>query len=135
MEIDTQRLRIRSFVEADIPTYAAIVADPEVTRYLDDGAPHGHAEAAAYIADVIQRDRDTGIARYAVVRRREGDLLHFCGFRALEDAIDFGWRYARHAWGQGYGTEAALAVLAYGRMERVMIHDRPAVRYYQNAVA
>jgi RimJ/RimL family protein N-acetyltransferase len=28
--------------------------------------------------------------------------------------VDFGWRYSRHVWGQGYGGEAALAVLDYG---------------------
>jgi RimJ/RimL family protein N-acetyltransferase len=28
--------------------------------------------------------------------------------------VEIGWRLARSAWGNGYATEAALAVLAYG---------------------
>ena len=34
--------------------------------------------------------------------------------QASSNYIDFGWRYARRAWGKGYATEAAVAVLDYG---------------------
>ena len=114
MRIETPRLIIRSFAAPDIPDYARIVADPQVTKYLADGSPHAHEEAESYIHDVIRRDRESGISRYAVERKADRDLIGFCGFKELEDYVDFGWRYAQHAWGQGYGTEAALAVLDYG---------------------
>ena len=35
------------------------------------------------------------------------DLLPFPG-------VEAGWRLARSAWGHGYATESAIAVLAYG---------------------
>jgi len=114
MRLDTPRLVIRSFVVSDIPQYAKIVSDPRVTRYLADGLPHSYEEADDYIRDCMRRDEATGIARYAVVRRSESDFIGFCGFKELDDHVDFGWRYAAHAWSQGYGTEAALAVLDYG---------------------
>ena len=85
MRIETERLVIRSFARSDLPTYAAIVADPRVTKYLADGSPHSLAEAEAYLLDCIARDDATGIARYA-----------------------------HGAWGRGYATEAALRVLEYG---------------------
>jgi ribosomal-protein-alanine N-acetyltransferase len=114
MRIETPRLVIRSFSAAEVADYARIVADPRVTKYLGDGSPHSFEEAQAYLLDAIDRERATGVARYAVVRKREGDLIGFCGFRAVEGYVDFGWRYAHHAWGQGLGTEAALAVMEYG---------------------
>ena len=114
MYIETSRLTIRSFVEADIRDYAGIVADPQVTKYLGDGSPHPYEEADAYVQDVLRRDASSGISRYAVVRKVENDLIGFCGFKELDDYVDFGWRYARHVWRHGYGKEAALAVLDYG---------------------
>jgi RimJ/RimL family protein N-acetyltransferase len=114
MIIETDRLTIRSFLESDIPEYAAIVGDPEVTGFLGDGSPHSYEQAAAYICDCIRSEAEEGFARYAVIIRETGELIGFCGFKKIHDYIDFGWRYARRAWGNGYATEAARAVLDYG---------------------
>jgi ribosomal-protein-alanine N-acetyltransferase len=112
--IETNRLVIRSFLESDIPEYAATVADPEVTKFLGDGSPHSYEQATAYVYDCIRSEAKEGIARYAVILRETGELIGFCGFKKVCDYIDFGWRYARRAWGNGYATEAAAAVLDYG---------------------
>lgn len=112
--IETNRLTIRSLRESDIPEYAAIVADPEVTKFLGDGLPHSYEQAAAYVVDCIRSEAKEGFARYAVILRETGELIGFCGFKKGYGCIDFGWRYARRAWGNGYATEAAVAVLDYG---------------------
>ncbi len=117
MRTETERLLIRSFSISDVPAYAEIVADPRVTKYLADGSPHTYEEAETYIRDCIDRDRTTGISRYAVLRKREMDLIGFCGFKEQPDYVDFGWRYAHHAWGHGYAKEAALWILRYGATE------------------
>ena len=117
MRTETERLLIRSFSISDVPAYAEIVADPRVTKYLADGSPHTYEEAEAYIRDCIDRDRATGISRYAVLRKREMDLIGFCGFKEQPDYVDFGWRYAHQVWGQGYAKEAALWILQYGVTE------------------
>ena len=114
MKIETDRLTIRSFVESDIPAYAAIVADPEVTKFLGDGSPHTYEQATEYVRHCIQYETREGLSRYAVVLRETGELIGLCGFLRENGAIDFGWRYARSAWGNGYATEAAAAVLDYG---------------------
>jgi RimJ/RimL family protein N-acetyltransferase len=114
MIIQTARLTIRSFRASDIPEYAAAVADPQVTRFLGDGSPHSYEQAAAYIQDCIRSEAREGMARYAVTLRETGELLGFCGFKRVHGSMDFGWRYARQAWGNGYATEAAASVLDYG---------------------
>jgi RimJ/RimL family protein N-acetyltransferase len=114
MIIETNRLTIRSFLESDIPEYATVVADPKVTKFLGDGLPHSYEQATAYVYDCIRSEAKEGIARYAVILRETGELIGFCGFKKVNDYIDFGWRYARRAWGHGYATEAAAAVLDHG---------------------
>jgi RimJ/RimL family protein N-acetyltransferase len=114
MIIETERLTIRSFRESDIREYAAIVADPEVTEFLGDGSPHSYEQATACILDCIRSEAKEGLARYAVLLKETGELIGFCGFKKAYDRIDLGWRYARWAWGNGYATEAAVAVLDYG---------------------
>lgn len=134
MRTETKRLLIRSFSLADIPAYAAIVADPRVTIYLGDGSPHNYAEAQAYILDCIARDQRTGISRYAVIRKSEKDLIGFCGFKELADYVDFGWRYAYGARGQGYATEAAFKVLDYGHSE-LRLTNMAAGSYIENVAS
>ena len=64
--------------------------------------------------DCIRSEAEEGLARYAVILRETGDLIGFCGFKKASDCIDFGRRYTRRVWGNGYATEAAVAVLDYG---------------------
>ena len=114
MVIETDRLTIRSFRESDIPAYAAIVADPEVMKFHGDGSPLSYEQAAAGVTGYIRSEARDGFSRYAVILRETGELLGFCGLLRVDDGIDFGWRYASHAWGNGYATEAAAAVLDHG---------------------
>ena len=114
MTIETERLAIRSFRKSDIPEYAAIVADSKVTKYLGDGSPHSYEQATVYILDCISSEAEEGLARYAVILKETRELIGFCGFKKASDYIDMGWRYARRVWGNGYATEAAVAVLDYG---------------------
>jgi RimJ/RimL family protein N-acetyltransferase len=114
MRLQTERLMIRSFVESDIAAFAELVADPEVMRDVGGGETHSAEKAAEYVRRCIARDRDTGAARYAVIDRADGRFLGMCGYAPERGATDFGWRLRRDAWGRGYGTEAAVAVLEYG---------------------
>ncbi len=117
MELVTDRLIIRSFTVEDRDAYAAIAGDPDVMRYL--GGPVETHDAFAYVDDCIERDRSSGISRYAVVEKASQSFVGFCGFKALMDAgkpwMDFGWRYHPSVWRRGFGYEAALAVYGYGR--------------------
>ncbi len=112
MEIDTKRLKIRYFRDDDLAQYAPIVADPDVMKFI--GGPQTRDEARDYLTEMIELSASSGLGRYAVELKRDSSLIGFCGFRPAGDFIDFGYRYARHTWGQGIGLEAAIAVRAYG---------------------
>ena len=116
MRIETARLVIRSFTLADLENYAAIVADPDVMQYLG-GKPQSIDEAEQYLINVIEQDRETGLARFAVDEKASGELIGFCGFKPVGEYIDLGYRYSKRVWGKGIGTEAALSVRNYGRLD------------------
>lgn len=113
MHIETNRLLINAFLPSDKAAWRLIEATPEVRKYID-GQPLSPKDADAYIDETIESYRTNGFGRYAVRHRESGLLMGMCGFRAASYGLDFGYRYAPEYWGQGYGFEAAAAVLNFG---------------------
>jgi RimJ/RimL family protein N-acetyltransferase len=68
------------------------------------------------------------MGRWAIERRSDGAFLGACGLMPSHPAvplppfIDLGWRLARAAWGHGYATEAARAVMRDG-LERLELAE------------
>lgn len=114
MRIETERLIINLLSLDNLDDYAAMVADPEVVRYLNDGAPRSRAYATKYLEDLVKLLKEKGFTRYGVFDRGDGSLLGHCGYKDIEGRIDIGWTYVQRAWGKGIGAEAARCVLAYG---------------------
>jgi RimJ/RimL family protein N-acetyltransferase len=58
-----------------------------------------------------------GYARYAMVHKGDQRVIGFCGlkFNSEVGMPDIGYRMLPEYWGQGFATEAALAVLEYSR--------------------
>lgn len=109
--LETERLLLRPFTGDDLDAYAAIVADPEVTRYLGGGGVLDRAQAWKQIALFLGHERLRGYTQNAVVERATGRLLGRCGLWRPEawPGLEVGWVLGRFAWGRGYATEAALA--------------------------
>jgi RimJ/RimL family protein N-acetyltransferase len=111
----TTRLVLRTFREADLPLYAALNADPEVTRWLGGSISREDSDdIAAWAQECFERD---GFGLLAVERRDDGAFLGMCGLhhqRSYPDEVEAGWRLAREHWGHGYATEAATAWLDHG---------------------
>lgn len=115
----TARLRLRSFVQADLDAYAAICADVEVMRYIGAGGPVGRDAAWRHMALFLGEWALRGHGTWAVERRSDRKLVGRVGFLQPEGwpGCELAWTLARDAWGQGLAFEAARAALAYGRDE------------------
>ena len=112
--IETLRLILRPWREADRDPWAAMNADPEVFYWL--GGPIDRATSDAAVDRYDSRFRADGYCRWAVERRADGALVGSCGVMPILDGgapegFEIGWRLARAAWGQGYAAEAARAAL------------------------
>ncbi len=111
---ETERLIIRHWSPKDLAPFQALVADPEVMKYIGDGSVLSPEKASDYIQNCISNIQKIGWARFAVELKSEHSLIGFCGFAHYNGELDFGWRYAKKHWGKGYATEAAKAVLELG---------------------
>ncbi len=122
VHIETDRLLLREWSDADAEPFAAINADPAVMEFFPSALNRERSDALlARIRENMARD---GYGLYAVEVKDSGQLIGFTGlarpgFEApVTPAPEIGWRLARRAWGHGYASEAAQAVLdrAFGTL-------------------
>lgn len=120
--IETGRLVLRPPTMDDLPWIAAEMNGEKVMRHL--GGPRSEAEVAdGLAADIAAFSTPGGHRRWTIWRRDDDRRIGRCGLfhvrsaaapDALRGANEIGWTLADHAWGQGYATEAARAVLDHG---------------------
>jgi [ribosomal protein S5]-alanine N-acetyltransferase len=116
--LETARLVIRSLEFRDAEPWLAMVNDPEVQRFL----PPGPAPTMDTFAEVLERrhaaEREIGYAMCAVEDKTTGTFVGQCGIHRIDEGagpeIELAYHYVRASWNKGYGTEAAIAVLAHG---------------------
>lgn len=113
--VETERLIVREFGEADLDEFAALCADREVMRYVGDGTPLARHEVARWIEVCTDRYATRGYGTSAVFERDGGRFVGYCGVvRATGNDFDeLIYVFGRDAWGEGYATEAGAAMLAH----------------------
>ena len=121
--IKTERLLLRPFEAQDAPTVYRLVSDPEVLATLRRPDPYEEGMAARWIAthpDKLARGESVD---FAIALRGTGELIGAIGlvFQLPDARASLGYWIGRARWGNGYATEAARAVLAYG-FEEVNLH-------------
>jgi RimJ/RimL family protein N-acetyltransferase len=126
MEIETERLILRLPRPEDAADLAVAYAEPETVRYIGDGTTATPAEVEAVIPQWVERWEMWGVGFFSLERREDGRVLGRAGFLRWDretweiggDETEIGWLVAREHWGQGYATEAALALRDWALRER-----------------
>ncbi len=111
--LETERLRLRQFREADLDQYAAIVAEPETMTFM--GGPRDRARAWMDIAWCLGHWTLRGYGLWAAEEKTSGRLVGRIGLLNPEGwpGLEVGWLVARSHWGRGLATEGGRASLAY----------------------
>jgi ribosomal-protein-alanine N-acetyltransferase len=115
--IETERLTLSAWTEAEREDFVAMCADPEVMH--DWGEPWDRARAEARFERHVAAFRERGFCKWALRRKTDGAFLGYCGVDpiwptlAAAPGLEIGWRMAREAWGHGYASEAARAALTH----------------------
>lgn len=120
--LDTERLTLRRMSNDDDAFIVDLLNQPSFLRYIGDKKVRTAADAQRYIQDgpVASYER-YGFGLYLVALKdsgaSNGASIGICGLikrDSLPD-VDLGFAFLPAYWSQGYASEAAEAVLRYGR--------------------
>lgn len=113
----TPRLLLKPESLDDFHRFYEMSRDPEVMRWIGDGSVYRWSRDTAlkkYQAGIAAGRGTTELGNLAVYAGNPGLYIGWCGITVSRflDHAELGYRYCRDAWGRGYATEAAAAVLA-----------------------
>ena len=105
--IETERLILKPVTTADALAAFAWTSDPEVNRYMRYNLNKSVAQTEAWIASIPEDALEFGF-----FRKDTGILIGTGGVGKNTNGVhELGYNLRRDAWGQGYATEAAKAML------------------------
>jgi len=114
--LETERLILRRFTDADRSDLFALHNDPDVMRFLNGGTPTSREE--------IAREYDAhfdGGGYWIAIEKPIGEFVGWFSFHPTEDRdpdeFELGYRLRTSAWGKGYATEGSRALIRKGFIE------------------
>jgi RimJ/RimL family protein N-acetyltransferase/transcriptional antiterminator Rof (Rho-off) len=116
--LETQRLLLRELTAEDYQDFFELNNDPEVVRYVGDGAFASLNAAKKFLENYDQYEK-YGMGRWAVILKSSGEFTGWCGLKFQPELsetgeVDLGYRFFRKFWGLGIATESATASVDYG---------------------
>lgn len=110
--IETERLILRRFTEADSDLLVELDSDPEVTFHITGGIPEFDGETlGCWLANY---ERWPGYGFFAAIEKQGGEFIGWFHLRPEiddDDAPELGYRLRKAAWGKGYATEGSRALV------------------------
>ena len=128
--LETEWLTLRRFSTDDVGHLTALHGDPEVMRFLTGGRPNTREEIEReWLPQFLSSyERYPGFGYWAAIETATGAFLGWCCLRPYDERepgkVELGYRLNQSAWGKGYATELARALIDKGfhelGVERVM---------------
>jgi [ribosomal protein S5]-alanine N-acetyltransferase len=87
----------------------------EVMKYCGGSGSKEREERALVFYINLQKER--GYSPYAVILKKNSELIGVCGFNPPYDQkyMELMYHFANKYWGKGYATEAAKACIGYAK--------------------
>ena len=121
MKLETPRLWMREFTEEDAALIFELDSDPEVHRFLGNQPLKDMDEAHEVIGLIRNQYVTRGMGRWATFRKDNNEFIGWSGFKLNTEELngfnqfyDLGYRLKKKHWGQGYASECAKHLLAWG---------------------
>lgn len=113
--LETTRLYLREIEESDLDFLTALHRDPDVMRYI--GPPRTRKAVRERIEKIRQSYVDfPGRGIWMACEQSNDNPIGWGCLKDLDgtELIEIGYRLAKDAWGKGYATEIARALVEYG---------------------
>jgi RimJ/RimL family protein N-acetyltransferase len=121
--LETERLVLRRFTKNDADNLFDLDSDPDVMRFLSGGTstPRGVIETDILPRFLRYDERFPGFGLWAAIDKASGDFMGWFSFRRSDETsprkVNLGFRLRKVAWGKGYATEGARALIRMGFTE------------------
>ncbi len=133
--IETPRLILRPCAQEDRELFHELSTDPAVLEFFP--FRRSREDAHAIFGMIRNLTPELGFELLVMVLRDSGEAIGFCGLSRLQlephlpkDAVEIGWRLSARHWGNGYATEAGVALARYAfntlKLEEILsisVHD------------
>ena len=120
MILQTSRLILRKLTIEDAAFMVRLLNDPSFIQNIGDKGVRTVADAERWLRDShLASYQKHGFGHYRVELKSTGDVIGMCGLikREALGEIDVGFALLPEYWSCGYASEAAAAVMDYGRHE------------------
>jgi ribosomal-protein-alanine N-acetyltransferase len=120
MNLETERLVLRNWQEADVNCYLMLAQDVGYNCFSLPGRflVHTAEEAKEKVRQRIALFNELRLGKFPIFLKSTGEFIGTCGMEPFElhgqPEVELGYRLCLQYWGQGYAAEAAAAILKYG---------------------
>ena len=129
--LETERIVLRRFTEADAEPLAALYGDPRVMRFITLQPPSLATVESEILPGYLREYRELadGLGSFAAIEKATGQMAGRFSLRpansyGLTGGTELGYRLYPACWGRGLATEGARALIASAferlRLDRVV---------------
>lgn len=118
IELETERLRLRQWCEADLAPFAKLNGDPKAMKYFPTTLQPAESDRLAQRCKQLIAERGWGF--WATELKQTEQFIGFIGLHIppsdlpCSPCVEVGWRLLPDFWGNGFATEAARASVDLG---------------------
>lgn len=120
----SERLSYRPLSREDIPTWAKFFENNDRLHFFNlEENCDGLEQAEIWIDRQLARYKDFGLGMLAVVEKSSNTLIGMVGLipRTFgeRNEVEIGYSFMPHSWGNGYATEAAIAMKEFAKKNEI----------------
>jgi RimJ/RimL family protein N-acetyltransferase len=112
--LETDRLGFRTWRKEDLGLAMALWGDPEVTKFFDNRGKLDESQVKERLLREIKNQETYGMQYWPIFAKRKGKHIGAAGLRPKRIKLrqyEIGFHIRSGLWRQGYGREAARAVI------------------------
>jgi [ribosomal protein S5]-alanine N-acetyltransferase len=118
MNIESNRLAIRIFVESDWQAVLEYTSNPDVMKYIPEGV-----FSEVDVKRFIDENQGENAQKFPVLLKESNTLIGHIVFHKYfgDHTYEIGWVFNPKYYNKGYASEAAMAILQHG-FENLKLH-------------